>query len=649
MLHRDKTAAKPLRYLCAVTDLPRPNYTTIFETLQLSLGETAEIDVGATIAPAPNDWRDTLRSSLPRLPLGADEGAQFRMTDVIGSGGMGVVHLAYQAALGRHVAIKTVHADKATRHAENALLQEARVMGIVEHPNVVPVHVIGQDGSGRPIIVMKRVEGIGWEQYLDGNEEPDTDDVLGFHLGVVVAICRALALAHDRNVLHRDIKPENVMIGTFGEVYLLDWGLAASTVPDVPFVPFVKEQVDVVGTPAYMAPEMTVRGGDVGVHTDVFLVGGALYHVATGSAPNSGSSLFDVLACAYEGRPRAYPDDVPPELREICERALAHQPRDRYASVDELRAAVQAFLSHRHSHVLTHQALAQVNKLEAVLQSDDGSEDLYELFGAARFGLSSALQIWPANREAIEGLQRCLSAMVEHELQEQNASAARALLSQLPESDADLERRVDELEKSVARRAAALEKIAYDYDPRVGLVVRRSLVGIVAALFFVAPPLMHLTADMGVPESLRWLTTDRLAFVSTAYGLTFLPIFLGFLWITIRELGDHKGSRVFAKSMLAMFIIGWTARSSTLWAHTPLHLATAAEAGIYASGLIVLGLGIDRRLFVPGVWFALSGVMSVALPAYTLEFFCWSAVCACLSFLVFDRLPRSLQGPQLDD
>jgi serine/threonine protein kinase len=123
-------------------DASQADFRTIWATLELD--ETVRID--ATVASGvAHDWRDTLRNSLPQLPLGEADDAQFKIAGVIGRGGMGVVHEAKQRSLARAVAIKTVPDDKVSRLAENALLQEARVMGMVEHPNVVPVHIIGQD------------------------------------------------------------------------------------------------------------------------------------------------------------------------------------------------------------------------------------------------------------------------------------------------------------------------------------------------------------------------------------------------------------------------------------------------------------------------------------------------------------------------
>src|SRR5262249_9535023 len=144
-------------------------------------------------------------------------------------------------------------------------LEEAKTTGLVDHPGIVPVHALGRDPAGRPILVMKRVEGVSWRQLLDDStdvawttlERPGTDR-LAFHLETLMQVCNALAFAHRRGIIHRDIKPSNVMVGEFGEVFLLDWGIAcpiqrgagASSSDET------APAATLCGTPAYMAPEM---------------------------------------------------------------------------------------------------------------------------------------------------------------------------------------------------------------------------------------------------------------------------------------------------------------------------------------------------------------------------------------------------------
>jgi serine/threonine-protein kinase len=614
-------------------------YPTLLETLDLP--DVEDDELGATIRKVPSDWRDTLRASLPILPVGTQRESQFKIAQVLGQGGMGVVHLAHQQALGRDVAIKTVSDAQRSRDAENALLQEARVMGVIEHPNVVPVHVIGQDDAGRPVIVMKRIDGTTWDDYVEGRAQTDGDDPLGFHLSVVTAVCRALSFAHDRGILHRDIKPENVMIGRFGEVYVLDWGLAVSLEPNTPYIPHAGAAHEVVGTPLYMAPEMA-RGdaADLGKHTDVFLVGASLYHCVTGEPPNLGRTLYDALARAIEGHPRDYPEDVPSELRAICEKAMAHSPEQRYASIDELREAVEAFASHRNSHELVATARERLQMLKAKIAG--GHEDaVHEAFGEAKFGFVSAQQIWPENPEARRGLQACLQTMIEFELTQKNIPGARSLLAQLPFADEKLEARVDALARELEEREAKLVKLAYDYDENVGITARRWVIGAMAAVFAVMPAALNSMRGLVVPEPLRWITDDPVLLSANASALLFVPVLAVLVLATRERLKSHKASRIFVEGLLLMYVVGVGARTTTLWAGVSLKHAAAAESAIFSCGLMMLGLAIDRRLFAAGCSFLLTVPAIMLVAGHTIEIYCAGAVLACLAFLFFQDVRQS--------
>jgi len=171
------------------------------------------------------------RSDLEAPPLlaltGRGGGGDFEVLRRLAGGAMGQIHLARQRALGREVALKVPEFGPGRASRTAALIREARVTGRLEHPNIVPVHAVGRGLDGSVVMIMKRIEGVTWRAAArDPSLLPErlqATDPLDPHLRIAMEVCDALAFAHRRGVLHRDLKPDNVMLGTHGDVYLLDW------------------------------------------------------------------------------------------------------------------------------------------------------------------------------------------------------------------------------------------------------------------------------------------------------------------------------------------------------------------------------------------------------------------------------------------
>jgi len=413
--------------------------------------------------------------------LGATLGGRIDVHHTIGEGGMGVVHLATQATLGRQVAVKTLRKGVDDRNAALRILREAWVTGALEHPNIVPVHDVGVDESGAPVIVMKRIEGHAWSSLM---RDPgalarlfSAHDALEWNLRTLASVCNAVHFAHTRGILHRDLKPDNVMIGEFGEVYVLDWGIAISLAPDPSGrLPPASQAKDVAGTPHYMAPEMLL--GDPGAYsqrTDVYLLGGIFYEIFAGEPPHRGDNVHAILSDILLSSPRFAPG-FPREARRICQKALSREPRDRFESVEALRLAVEEYLRHRGSRKLAHDAEESCQRLQKVLETEPPGEErklaVANLLGECRFGYHAALSAWPQNEAARRGLDGALLLVVDHLLAEGDALAAHALLHEVSAPPADVAARVQAAVRDREQEEERLRRMEGDLDPRVGTRTR---------------------------------------------------------------------------------------------------------------------------------------------------------------------------------
>jgi PAS domain S-box-containing protein len=295
----------------------------------------------------------------------SDAGAQTRygFTSIHAVGGIGRVWLARDHQLDRDVAIKELLPENASDVRTVArFLREARLTGQLEHPGIVPVYeVAGRER--RPFYAMRFVRGRTLSDAVHSyhvNRLKGREDPLEFIalLTAFAAVCNAVAYAHSRHVVHRDLKGDNVILGDFGEVIVLDWGLAKLVgQPDesenepVQITPQGAQdagltvQGEVMGTPGYMAPEQAAgRLNEIDQRTDVFGLGAIFYEILTGRPPFVGRDTFEVLQQAVRGEPalpRELWPEVPPALEAICLKAMAKARRERFSSASDLAQEVQ--------------------------------------------------------------------------------------------------------------------------------------------------------------------------------------------------------------------------------------------------------------------------------------------------------------------
>lgn len=271
----------------------------------------------------------------------------------VGRGGMGAVRRAFDDDLQRLVAIKVMLPTLSRRTSlAQRFIDEARITALIDHPNIAPVYRLARASDGSLSLVMKLIEGRTLTSYLQGlPTTPWPPDILDAALSIFVKVCDAVAFAHSKGVIHLDLKPDNVMLGPFGQVYVVDWGIAryrpAHEQPALLKTASAKNAS--TGTPAYMSPEQALRiDTQIGEQTDVFLLGGMLYEILTGHRPHAGLSMVAILTSAIRGAvippaERVPKRLIPQSLAAIAMKAMAPQPQDRHASILELQSEVVAF------------------------------------------------------------------------------------------------------------------------------------------------------------------------------------------------------------------------------------------------------------------------------------------------------------------
>jgi eukaryotic-like serine/threonine-protein kinase len=579
-------------------------------------GGTAETDTVAAPVKAPQLGPRTLDvRKLPLISTSATEaGADLEVTRTLGEGGMGIVELARQHSLQRDVALKRLKPGVRDAARIWALLQEAAFTGYVEHPGIVPVHAVGRDEHGLPVMVMKRVEGVTLLTMLRDDGHPAwaraNGDRVGLFIQVIRRLCEALSSAHARGVVHRDVKPENVMLGSFGEVLLLDWGVAVRA---------GEALTSIAGTPAYMAPEMlAIATAPLDARTDVFLLGATLHECLTGAPPHAGDTLDEVITSIAFSAPRAYGADVPEELAGILRRAMHRSPGERFPDTIELGRALETFERHRASAELADAAQARLVELEARLAAEPDADDIDALFHACRFGFEHAQRGYPDNPVAAAGLRRALVAMVGHELRRRNATSATNLLTSLAAlspgeaPDPSLAERLEELRRELASEHAAqarLVRIERDLD--VSVASRERAIGLrIAGTLAI---LTTIVVTSGRAAGLFDPSTNLLAVISLPGSVVLATTLYAFR----RRLFGNRASRQIGFTMLSLFVAILTHRllgAARGWA---LGDVMSGDAFIISTIAAVSALTLRRVLFVPAALFWIAGVVSPFLESFS--------------------------------
>jgi serine/threonine protein kinase len=369
---------------------------------------------GENVVPTTQERRT--RSGMEVLPAEEEQPPAYRLLKIIGRGGMGEVWEATQTSLDRVVAVKRIRPEKdddrtdPAKRAERraAFRHEALIAARLEHPNVVPVHDLGIDEVGSPLLAMKLVNGQPWDKIIKvERSRMGREEFLARHLQILVDVSQAVAFAHSRGIVHRDLKPSQVMVGEFGEVLLMDWGIAmfVGTAPVNPedtgppeWLPTRQSASSPAGTPALMAPEQTLHTAErIGPWTDIYLLGGILYFLLLDAfphdAPNSTAAMIKASRGEVTPPHQAAPDGlvIPLDLEALCMKALEKEPENRVPSATEFIKGLQDYLTGSSKR---RESLATLAEAEARLKA--GPDD-YRTYSEVLGAISRAEALWSGN------------------------------------------------------------------------------------------------------------------------------------------------------------------------------------------------------------------------------------------------------------
>jgi predicted Ser/Thr protein kinase len=544
---------------------------------------------------------------------------RYELRTKLGEGGMGEVLLCKDTRIGREVALKVIRAEHGARpDLRKRFLREVRVQGQLEHPSIVPVYDLGKDPQRKAYFTMKRVRGQTLEQILSalrrGDVEAERQHTRYKLLSAFATACLAVHFAHTRGVLHRDLKPGNIMLGDFGEVYVLDWGLAkvtsvdgSRTLPDDTSsvsLPQASESGEggagltatgvLMGTPGYMAPEQ-IRDefGALGPGVDIYALGAILFELLTLQPLHGRGTANELMKSTLAGVDieaalRRAERDAPPELVAIVARATARRPEKRFGTAREMHEAFENFLNgdrdleRRRELAREHAGRAY----DAAMRALEGEHTPGE-------GGRAAAQMSEAMREVSRAIA----------LDPENGDAMRTLvqlMTQVPRAlPPEAQREIDAQQRAwqrIGSRAATFAYLSFSLYAPLGI-----LMGI-------------RNWPMAVVPEVMWLVAAAMSFHSYRHP-------------------DPKG-----QTRYSLLVVSNLAIASSAWIFGPFMLVPALAA-VNALGLIVAA---DRSRRGPAIFLGCCAILlplafewlGVTLPSYAFE------------QGRFVMLPRALEFPE---
>ncbi len=425
--------------------------------------------------PTPASMSDefSLNPRLIKSGAGKIESKQiidYRLGRLIGEGGMGEVYSAKQVAVDRMVAFKRIRktlletADKDRRKKiERKFLTEAHITAQMDHPNIVTIHDLGIDQDENVFYCMEYINGTEWHRVFD-------QQTVEQNLDILMRVAEGMAYAHSKDIIHRDLKPENVMIGKYGQVLIMDWGLAVELKKGKP--------TNLGGTPAYLAPEMA-KGpkNTINKSSDIYLLGALLYHIATGRPPHHGSTVSECIKLAARNEIREIGQLERESLRPltvIALKAMQTEQDSRYATIEDFQNEIRAFLA-------KEQGISQSYKLSDKASSEFQEAEtggIYEKYASALFGFREAEELFDGNQEAVEGQQQTKIAYATCALQRSDFELGLSLLDEKNVEDQPLIRELRKQKSKVESRKNLNRLLA------IGGVLGLALFAVVVTVFY---------------------------------------------------------------------------------------------------------------------------------------------------------------------
>ncbi|MBK6943064.1 MAG: SUMF1/EgtB/PvdO family nonheme iron enzyme [Planctomycetes bacterium] len=531
---------------------------------------------------------------LDALKTRGPSSSRYRLKGEVAQGGMGIILRVWDEDLRRHLAMKVMLDEQEGAASRlSRFLEEAQVTGQLDHPGIVPVHELGIDARGRVFFTMKLVKGRTLAQVFEAVKHGDDGWSVTRALSVVLRVCEAMAFAHEKGVIHRDLKPANIMVGGFGETYVMDWGLArvlgkkdtkdvrprpnesvsavrssrrdsGQATPDSPMLTMDGDQV---GTPAYMPPEQA-RGDleRIGPHSDVYAVGAILYHLLSGQVPyvepDTHATPWAILAQVLAGPPKALhtlAKDVPAELLAICERAMERDPKQRYASMTSLADDLRAYLEHRVVSAYETGAFAEMKKWV------QRNKALASAAAALFVVLAGATVVVVNKNREVEAKNVALgTANTEITKQKSEVEARKAEFDQLSG--------VVLLETARANELALYPPIPDKVEP-----MRHWLENDAAKLLAMKPTLVQTVADLEA-RALPQTEAEREAEIAKRRTWTFAEESQRFLHTTLRALLSDLATFEADTVASVRRRLGWAERIESLTLHHPNARVTWDEA-----------------------------------------------------------------------